>query len=37
MTQLGGTKVVDGLKIDGDPGDYEEEIRDWSESAAKAA
>lgn len=37
MTELGGMKVVDGLKIDGEPGDYEEEISEWVESAAKAA
>jgi flavodoxin short chain len=37
MTELGGSKVVDGLKIDGEPGDYEEEIDEWSQSVAKSA
>lgn len=33
---LGGKKVVEGLKIDGDPMDYRDEIREWAESAASA-
>jgi flavodoxin I len=37
MTELGGTKVAEGLRIDGDPGDYEEEISEWSQSVAKSA
>lgn len=37
MIELGGTKVVDGLKIDGEPDEFEEEISEWIESAVKTA
>ena len=37
MTELGGVRVIAGLKIDGEPGDYGEEISEWAESAAKSA
>jgi flavodoxin short chain len=37
MTELGGNKIVDGLKIDGEPGDFEEEIDAWSQSVIKSA
>lgn len=36
MEELGGKLVVDGLKVDGDPGDAEEEITEWAESIATA-
>ena len=29
---IGAVKIVDGLKIDGDPDDFEDEINEWSES-----
>jgi flavodoxin I len=34
MDELGGRRVVDGLKIDGDPADAEDEIGEWTRSAA---
>ncbi len=34
MTELGGKLVNDGLKIDGDPGDAEDEISQWTRSVA---
>jgi flavodoxin short chain len=30
--ELGGDVIIDGLKIDGDPGDAEDEIMDWVKS-----
>jgi flavodoxin I len=32
MAALGGKLVTDGLKIDGEPGDYKEEISSWTNS-----
>jgi flavodoxin short chain len=37
MAELGGTKVVDGLRIDGEPDDFKEEIEEWTQSVAKSA
>jgi flavodoxin short chain len=37
MAELGGTKVVDGLRIDGEPDDFKEEIDEWTQSVAKSA
>lgn len=34
MTEMGGKLVQDGLKIDGDPADYGDEIADWAKSVA---
>jgi flavodoxin I len=34
MTELGGKLVQDGLKIDGDPADYQDEIVGWAQSVA---
>jgi flavodoxin short chain len=34
MAELGGKRVTDGLKIDGDPGDYQAEIASWTNSIA---
>ena len=34
MNALGGKLLNDGLKIDGDPGDYEGEIESWVKSIA---
>jgi len=34
--ELGGAKVVEGLKIDGDPSDEKDEIVQWSESIASS-
>jgi flavodoxin short chain len=36
MEELGGLKLMDGLKVDGDPRDAEEEIQEWAESVAAA-
>ncbi len=36
MEELGGKLVVDGLKVEGDPGDAEEEIVEWAKSTATA-
>ena len=36
MTELGGKATAPGLKIDGDPGDYEEDIEDWVQSAVRS-
>jgi flavodoxin short chain len=36
IEELGGEKLMDGLKVDGDPGDAEEEIIEWAESLAAA-
>jgi flavodoxin short chain len=36
MDELGGKMAVDGLKIDGDPGDAQDEILEWSEAIAAA-
>jgi flavodoxin len=35
LKELGGELVVDGLKIDGDPDDSEEDIVEWVESIIK--
>ncbi len=32
MTEMGGKLVTDGLRADGDPGDYKEEIASWTTS-----
>ncbi|MFH1137683.1 MAG: flavodoxin [Pseudomonadota bacterium] len=32
--QLGGVILIDGLKVDGAPGDASDEIADWAKSAA---
>ena len=34
LEKMGAEKLIDGLKVDGDPEDYEEEIREWAESIA---
>ena len=34
MIELGGKLVQDGLKIDGDPADYQNEIVEWAQSIA---
>ena len=36
LEALGGALVTTGLKIDGDPGDCEEEIVEWAQSIADA-
>jgi flavodoxin short chain len=36
MDELGGKMVVDGLKIDGDPEDFEDDIAKWAKSITKA-
>jgi len=36
MNQLGGKMVVDGLRIDGDPDDFEEVIANWVKSITEA-
>ncbi len=35
IEELGGKLVIEGLKIDGDPGDSKNEILEWAESVAK--
>jgi len=37
MDDLGARRVVDGLKVDGNPSDAEDEIETWARSAAAAA
>lgn len=37
VESLGGKLVAPGLKIDGDPDDYEDEIADWAENVAASA
>ena len=37
MKQLGGEVVIDGLKVDGDPSDFEDEILEWAKSASSLA
>ena len=32
LKELGAEVVVDGLKVDGDPGDAEDDIEDWAKS-----
>lgn len=34
MNELGGIKVIDGLKVDGDPADEKEQIVQWAKSVA---
>jgi flavodoxin short chain len=36
MEELGGTLLVDGLKVDGDPGDAEDDIEEWTQSIVVA-
>lgn len=36
LEDLGGQKMADGLKVDGDPEDAKEEIVEWAESLARA-
>lgn len=37
LTELGGIKAVDGLKVDGDPSDEKTGIVQWAESVAGSA
>jgi flavodoxin short chain len=36
MEELGASRIADGLKVDGDPGDAERDIVEWAESVADA-
>ena len=36
LGELGGTRLVDGLKVDGDPSDEKTEIVQWAESVASS-